>query len=321
MVTLLVMAIVLQMLFFGGDGENIAQSDSDEQLQAQNSDTDESAAALGIAPPVFPTGIVRVYTPEPGFAVMVDGEPVRNAQGEFVTTPCAVTAEQGARSITVFREGAFDLSRVVDVSKDSEITLEPSNDASGVSDILKAPHLRAEVGVPIALAGLNSSRPETDPYVTPDRLSIWFVGDRVDGRGLFVATRPSPFHDFDEPRLVNRSADMPATPSITDDSLYIVYAVPEKARLMALARANPLAGFDGKDALRHSKSLAPTWTSSQILGDGLRLYWVEETADGDVRTLTSSRQRRTDDVWENSEGQTRWYPPVHVARRFAAVHL
>jgi len=293
-VTLLVMAIVLQMLFFGGDGENIAQSDSDEQLQAQNSDTDQSAAALGISPPVFPTGIVRVYTPEPGFAVMVDGEPVRNAQGEFVTTPCAVTAEQGTRSITVFREGAFDLSRVVDVSKDSEITLEPSNDASGVSDILKAPHLRAEVGVPIALAGLNSIRPETDPYVTPDRLSIWFVGDRVDGRGLFVATRPSPFHDFDEPRLVNRSADMPATPSITDDSLYIVYAVPEKARLMALARANPLAGFDGKDALRHSKSLAPTWTSSQILGDGLRLYWVEETADGDVRTLTSSRQRRTD---------------------------
>lgn len=294
-VALLVLATVLPMLFSDGDDGDIAQSDPDERSQAQNSDADKATAAPGISPPVFPTGIVRVYTPEPGFAVMVDGEPVRNAQGEFVTTPCAVTAEQGARSITVFREGAFDLSRVVDVTENSEITLEPSNDASGGgSDILKAPHLNAEVGVPIALASLNSSRPETDPYVTPDRLSIWFVGDREDGRGLFIATRPSPFHDFDEPRLVSRSADMPATPSITDDSLYIVYAVPEKARLMALARANPLAGFDGKDALRYSKSLAPTWTSSQILGDGLRLYWVEETADGDVRTLTSSRQRRTD---------------------------
>jgi hypothetical protein len=295
LVALLVLAIVLPMLLSDGGDEDIAQSDPDEQSQAQNSDSDNATASSKIAPPVFPTGIVRVYTPEPGFAVMVDGEPVRNAQGEFVTTPCAVTAEQGARSITVFREGAFDLSRVVDVTKDSEITLEPSGDGSGGgSDILKAPHLNAEVGAPIALASLNSSRPETDPYVTPDRLSIWFVGDREDGRGLFVATRQSPFHDFDEPRLVSRSADMPATPSITDDSLYIVYAVPEKARLMALARANPLAGFDGKDALRHSKSLVPNWTSSQILGDGLRLYWVEETPDGEVRTLTSSRQRRTD---------------------------
>lgn len=294
-VALLVLAIALPMLLSAGDDEDIAQSDPDEQSQAQNRDSDNAAATARIAPPFFPTGIVRVYTPEPGFAVMVDGEPVRDTQGEFVTTPCAVTAEQGARSITVFREGAFDLSRVVDVTKDSEITLEPSTDGSGGgSDILKAPHLNAEVGAPIALVSLNSSRPETDPYVTPDRLSIWFVGDREDGRGLFVATRQSPFHDFDEPRLVSRSADLPATPSITDDSLYIVYAVPEKARLMALARANPLAGFDGKDALRHSKSLVPNWTSSQILGDGLRLYWVEETPDGEVRTLTSSRQRRTD---------------------------
>ena len=226
---------------------------------------------------------------------MVDGEPVRDANGGFVTTPCAVTAEQGARTITVFRDGAFDLSRLVDVGDDSEITLEPSNDATGGgSDILKAPHLNAKVGEPIALSSLNSSRPEIDPYVTPDRLSIWFAGDREDGRGLYVASRLTPFHDFDEPRIVSRSADLPATPSITDDSLYIVYAVPEKARLMALARANPLAGFDGKDALRHSKSLAPTWTSSQILGNGLRLYWVEETKDGEVRTLSSSRERRTD---------------------------
>lgn len=295
LVALLVLAIVLPMLFSDGDGENIAQSDPGDSSQVSTGDAGQTAVAPVISPPTFSTGIVRVYTPEPGFAVMVDGEPVRNTQGEFVTTPCAVTAEQGARSITVFRDGAFDLSRVVDVTEDSEVTLEPSNDTSGGgSDILKAPHLNAKVGVPIALASLNSSRPEIDPYVTPDRLSIWFVGDREDGRGLFVATRPSPFHDFDEPRLVSRSADMPATPSITDDSLYIVYAVPEKARLMALGRANPLAGFDGKDALRHSNSLAPTWTSSQILGDGLRLYWVEETADGEVRTLTSSRQRRTD---------------------------
>ncbi|MFT5326976.1 MAG: hypothetical protein ACI8P0_004861 [Planctomycetaceae bacterium] len=293
-VGLLILVIIVPMLFSdGGGGSGIAQSDPDEHSQAPA--TNAATTTPKLSPPSFPTGIVRVYTPEPGFAVMVDGEPVRDANGGFVTTPCAVTAEQGARTITVFRDGAFDLSRLVDVGDDSEITLEPSNDATGGgSDILKAPHLNAKVGEPIALSSLNSSRPEIDPYVTPDRLSIWFAGDREDGRGLYVASRLTPFHDFDEPRIVSRSADLPATPSITDDSLYIVYAVPEKARLMALARANPLAGFDGKDALRHSKSLAPTWTSSQILGNGLRLYWVEETKYGGVRTLTSSRERRTD---------------------------
>jgi len=292
-VVLLILAIIVPMLLPDGEGLDIAQADPDETSQAPV--TNAAATTQKLSPPSFPTGIVRVYTPDPGFAIMVDGEPIRDANGEFVTTPCAVTAEQGARTITVFRDGAFDLSRLVDVGEDSEITLEPSNDATGEgSDILKAPHLNAELGKPIPLASLNSNRPEIDPYVTPDRLSIWFVGDREGGRGLFVASRLTPFHDFDEPRLVSRSADLPATPSITDDSLYIVYAVPEKARLMALARANPLAGFDGKDALRHSKSLAPTWTSSQILGNGLRLYWVEETKNGEIRTLTSSRERRTD---------------------------
>lgn len=293
---LLILSVVGLLLFSDEEGADVAQSEPNGTASDSAGDGSKSATAPTLSPPSFSMGIVRVYTPEPGFAVLVDGEPVRNADEEFVTTPCAVSTEQGARTITVFRESAFDQSRVVDVGEDSEVTLEPSNDATGGgSDILKAPHLNAEIREPIALTSLNSSRPETDPYVTPDRLSIWFVGDREEGRGLYVASRPSPFHDFDEPRLVSRSADLPATPSITDDSLYIVYAVPEKARLMALARANPLAGFDGKDAMRHSSSLAPTWSSSQILGDGLRLYWVEETGDGETRTLTSSRERRTDD--------------------------
>jgi len=177
LVALLVLAIVLPMLLSAGDGEGIAQSDPGEQSQAQNSDSDNATASSKIAPPVFPTGIVRVYTPEPGFAVMVDGEPVRDAQGEFVTTPCAVTAEQGARSITVFREGAFDLSRIVDVTEDSEITLEPSNDGSGGgSDILKAPHLNAEVGVPIALASLNSSR----------QFASWIIDQQIRDRKTLV---------------------------------------------------------------------------------------------------------------------------------------
>lgn len=296
---LLLLTLIIPGLMSDSSSTDTAQDGSDAISDEPDGGNTVSEPPM-LGPPQFSTGIVRVYTPEPGFAVLIDGEPARGVDGEFVRTPCAVTAEQGARTITVFREGSFDLSRIVDVSDDSEVTLEPSSDVTGGgSDVISAPFLKAEVGKPIELASLNSSRPEIDPYITPDRLSIWFVGDRQAGRGIYVATRLSPFHDFDEPRLVSRSADLPATPSITDDSLYIVYAVPEKARLMALARANPLAGFDGKDPLRHSNSLAPTWTSSQMLGDGLRIYWVEETGDGEVRTLTSNRKKRTD-----SFGQT-----------------
>lgn len=292
---LLLLAIVLPMLFSTGD-RDLSQSELDPVSDDAEHNDSSSADSPELGPPQFVTGIVRVYTSEPGFSVLVDGEPVRDSEGNFVTTPCAVTAEQGARTITVFREGTFDLSRVVDVSDDSEVILEPSSDAvGGSSEVLKAPHLHSEIGKAIALTNLNSSRPEIDPYVTPDRLSIWFVGDRQEGRGIYVSSRLSPYHDFDEPRIVSRSADLPATPSITDDSLYIVYAVPEKARLMALARANPLAGFDGKDPLKYSKSLAPTWTSSQMLGDGLRIYWVEETGKGEIRTLTATRKKRTDE--------------------------
>lgn len=291
---LLLLPVVVALL---PDGRNtdVADPDSADPVSGEDTTADTIAGRPQLSPPRFLTGLLRIYTREPGFGVLIDGEPVRNVDGEFVTTPCAVTTELGARTVTVYREGSFDLSRVVEVADDSEVTLEPSLDLSGNgSEVLNAPHLNAEVGVPIPLASLNSNRPEVDPYVTPDRLSIWFVGDRQDGRGIFVATRQSPYHDFDEPRVVSRSADLPATPSITDDALYIVYAVPEKARLMALARNNPLAGFDAKEPLRHSKSLAPTWTSSQMLGDGLRIYWVEELADGEVRTLSSTRKKRSD---------------------------
>lgn len=304
----LLLLIAVSMFVAQREGD-VSRSELDPVSEDSDENGESSVDPAEPGPPNFSTGVVRVYTSEPGFSVLVDGEPVRDVTGNFVMTPCAVTAEQGARTITVFREGSFDLSRVVDVTDDSEVVLEPSSDASGGgSEILKAPHLNAEVGKPIALTNLNSTRPEIDPYVTPDRLSIWFVGDRTEGRGIYVANRLSPFHDFDEPRIVSRSADLPATPSITDDSLYIVYAVPEKARLMALARANPLAGFDGKDPLRYSRSLAPTWTSSQMLGNGLRIYWVEETGKGEIRTLTSTRSNRSDDFGQTYKVQL---PGVH----------
>lgn len=252
-------------------------------------------------PPVqFATGTLRIYTPEEGFHVLIDGEPVRDVDGELATTPMAVTARTGNPTVTVFREGWFDVSANADVSEDGEVELTPQQDVvdAGGSSILSAPLMNAEVGVPIALDAVNSTRPEFDPYVTPDGLSLWFAGDRSEGRGIFVSTRQSVLHQYDEPQIVARDADVPGSPCVTDDALFIVYAIPEKARLMALTRENPLQEFQDKQPLRVSKSFAPTWTSAQMLGNGLRMYWVER-ADGTTQTLAMGREDRNDDFGQN----------------------
>jgi hypothetical protein len=287
-VALVVCAVVLPGMFSGESAGNGTSGNGGDGKTGGKKDGDAQVGALPL--PQFKTGIVRVYTPEPGFRVLVDGNPVRDAEGEFVTTPCAITAAQGTRTITLYREGYIDASSQVIVSEDSETEIEPNEDKGEIgSNVLSAPHLGAEVGVPIPLKNINSLRPEFDPYVTPDQLSIWFVGDRLDGRGIFVSTRQSPLHDFDEPQLVSRSTDLPGTPSVTDDALYVVYAVPQKARLIALTRSNPLASFSEKQPIRHNeKTLAPTWSSAQMLGDGTRIYWVEINSK-ETRTLAASR--------------------------------
>jgi hypothetical protein len=291
-------AILPSMLSGDPAGDGTADQNASDTTNGDVKAGDNRVAALPLPLPQFQIGVVRVYTPEAGFRVLVDGQPVRNAEGEFVTTPCAITAKQGTRTITVYREGYLDASSEVIVKEDSETEIAPNKDKAQIgSNVLSAPHLEAKVGVPIPLEKINSLRPEFDPYVTPDQLAVWFVGDRLDGRGIFVATRQSPLHDFDEPRLISRSTDLPGSPSVTDDALLVVYAVPKKARLMALKRSNPLSKFTEKQPIRHSKSFAPTWPSAQILGDGTRVYWVE-IGSKETRTLVASRSDERRDFGE-----------------------
>jgi hypothetical protein len=286
-VVLVLLALVVPTLISnGGNDTDVSSSDDAEE---DESGTDTGDEKFKLPAPVFATGTLRVYTNEPGLELLIDGEVVRDLEGNPVTTPCEIVAAAGSHTITAYGEGYFDLSRTIDIEADGEITLSPSENALGsASDAATSPHRNAEVGVPIPLATINTRRPEFDPFVTPDGLSIWFVGDRDDGRGIFNASRISTSHNFENVTLVARSSDLPATPGVTDDALQIVYAVPEKARLMSLNRDSPLGEFTGKEPLRFSRSLQPAWLSAQILGDGLRLYWVEKTSEG-TRSLTSKR--------------------------------
>lgn len=288
-VAVLVLLAILIPMFIPDGADRTAGGDADTQTDGDGDG--KGGEPKQLAAPKFPTGVVRVYTGEPGFNVLVDGEAVKDEEGKLATTPCAVTAKAGSHTVTVYLEGFFDTSKVVDVSEDGEVTFTPLADPDGTnSDALNASWRDAEVGKPFALTAVNSSRPELDPYLTSDGLSLWFVGDRDDGRGIFVSTRLSTFHEFGTPIQMSKSSDLPGTPCVTDDALLVVYAVPEKARLFSLTRNDPLGEFD-KKAIRAADGLAPTWASAQILGDGLRIYWLEITQEK-TRTLMSTRQFR-----------------------------
>jgi hypothetical protein len=287
-----------------GCGRSDPQTDTSLQTTAGSDDSGapRSAAVPDTAADPAPkpaTSTLRVYTAEPGWFVLVDGEPVRNDEGELQPTPCAVTVAAGNHSITIARPATRDISKVVTVEDEREVVFDESPLPDETGGLLSASYFNAKVGDPIALVALNSGGNEFDPFVTPDGLSIYFAAQRAAGNGVYVATRPSPYHEFESPELVllSRSGDVPAAPSVTADGLTVVYGITDKARLFALTRTNPLTEFTDKRILQFSRHPAVVWSSAQILANGLRVYWFEDHPDG-PRTLTTNRAAIDDEFSE-----------------------
>ena len=247
----------------------------------EQAETNGAKQPPGEPPPLpeFPAATCRVYTDEPGYAVFVDGLPVRDESGEFVRTPCAVTAAPGTHSVTVAREGARDLTKTVAFSDDSEAVFDDRTTDGEPSALLNAPLLNAAVGEPVALTAVNSPRAELDPFVSADGRSLWFVSDRLAGRGIYVATRSGPLQQFGEPRLLDmtRGADLPASPSVTIDGTRVFYVVPDKTRIWSLSRSNPLADFAERTPIFFRNVPNSRWTSCQVVGKGLRAYFARES--------------------------------------------
>lgn len=235
-------------------------------------------------PPPLPTlesARCRVYSSEPGWQVFVDGNPVRDAAGQAVVTPCAVTAAPGTHTVAVARDGMGDLSQQVRFEGDAEAVFDTAAAAqSGESALLAAPLLSATPGTPVPLRSINTPERESDPFVTPDGRSLWFVAERAGTRGVYMATRGGPLEDFSEPKLLemSRGSDLPATPSLTADEQSVIYVVPEKARVWKVTRSSPLADFDDRTPLYFTSAGGEQWLSAQITGDALRLYFVREAA-------------------------------------------
>jgi hypothetical protein len=95
-----------------GDGASGADESRPQQSRKKTRQADVAAE-----PPHIKTVLCKVVTREPGFFVLVDGEPARNDTGEKVTTPCEVDITPGNHRLTVVREKFRDYSEDVVISR------------------------------------------------------------------------------------------------------------------------------------------------------------------------------------------------------------
>ncbi len=239
-----------------------------------------------------PGAKITIYSDPPGCAVFVDYVPVRNENEGLALTPCEFTVSRGLHSISVERPGGKRAVQSLDTRNAQELEFDVTSSPNDTDDpsILNAPLFEAAVGRAIPLESLNSNDQELDPFLSPDGCTIYFASERGGVRGIYTSTRPTPYHDFSEPKIIQASsgADLPVSPSVSNDGLTLIYAVAEKSRLWQLVRPSIDVPFDGKEITRSDEKGERSWRSAQISGDSLRLYWTEE---GDDKTVTRAATR------------------------------
>jgi len=228
--------------------------------------------------PQFVAGRCRVYTSEPGWRVFVDANPVAGPDGRPLLTPCEVVAAAGTHTVTVVLEGKLDQARQALFGPQGEAVFDTTEVPDGDSALLGAPLLELPVGTPQALTALNSAGAERDPFVTRDGLAIYFAADRPEGRGIYTATRPSPLHPFEAPRLLEQTSgiDRVASPSLDDAGLQVIYVLPDRGRIRALARSSPLSEFEDPRILFSEPEEGVRLTAAQVHGNGDRLHFCRE---------------------------------------------
>ncbi len=266
-----------------GDG-----AEADAKSAASNEPLDPSVVNPRDVPPGRDNLLVslKVYSTPPGCLVFVGTDVVRGGGETLAQTPLEVQVPRGHVVISVERPGGRRASREVEVPAVEELEFDvetplDEGDVLAEPSLLNAPFFEAAVGKSLELKSLNSPEKDFDPFVEADGKTIWFVSDRGGRRGVYVATRPSLYHDFEAAQLVAESsgADLPASPSVTENGLMLVYAVPEKARIWQLTRTDNTSPFKKKEIIRTDEKTDRAWRSSQVSADGLRLYWTEEGGD------------------------------------------
>ncbi len=258
----------------GADDEGVTDNSESKSKKARKN---KSRPELAAEPREIKTVACKVQTPEPGFFVLVDGEPARDDRGEKLATPCEIEIPPGNHNLMVVREKFRDYSEEVVVSRgetfDFTPVYEPFAEPTGYVTSRMA---TAKVGQPVELKKVNEGGPAWDPFLAPDSLSLWFGAQKADGRGIYVARRAHVFDEFGAPELVSRNSDRPGSPSLTGNLLTLAYSVPGKAQVRSLTRSDIEGRFKQGPILRFNEQDDENWLSAQISADGKILYYVSE---------------------------------------------
>lgn len=238
---------------------------------------------------------VKIYTPVPGFFVLVDNGAARDAENKRLKTPCAINVAAGRREIRITHPKFRDDSRLVDVEKSMELNFSPFPMPDGDNaSVVFSSMFEAPVGKGIPMFSINTvEHNELDPFVEPDGLAVWFVSDRPTGTGIYRSSRPTPYHQFDEPRFEFRtpgSGDLPAaSPCVNQDALMLVYTSPDRGEIWGVPRANALAPFDFESRMRLKNTSHRTkWPAVQITYDSSQLFWVVDE-NKELKTFVADR--------------------------------
>ena len=291
-----VVAVVLLLMLGGGGGGNLDDADGAAQ---GSGDADGAGGGAGGANPAVAlpsasraTGTIRVETTPVGATVLIDDQRVYDAGGKPQLTPCVVTAPKGSHAVTIVRRGFQDQTRQVNVAA-KQVDAVFAEPREGTSAMLSTRwFVDARLGEAVPIEAINAVGRPRDPWLGSDGLSLWFVADGAQGQGVYFATRPSSFDEFDQPQFVpiTRGRDRRASPSVTSAGL-LVYAVPETATIWSAIRPGTLRPFDDKRALVSSPRTSPKWTAAQVLGGGLHLFWVEALGEKSS-SFHASRSKR-----------------------------
>jgi len=296
---LLIGLIAAVILLNRGDRENDEKT-PDKQPQQQRAGEPTDDAPPRKKPPLE-TGLCRVYTEPPGFVVFIDGEPVRTKGNDgWLTSPCAVTVPQGTHEVTVARAGFRDTSRFVNVTEQTQVVFEELPQAGeGDVGLLNSAYFGAETARPLPLISLNAAGRNLDPFITPDGRSLYFVGERNGRKGIYHVARETPYHYFPkQAELIKSTYDFPASPTLADDSLAIVYTLPKEGRIECVSRNSAVEDFRNQRAgpLQFRASGAARWISADIIRDpgrAWRLYWLEKES-GKLQGYTAIGKDKSD---------------------------
>jgi hypothetical protein len=189
--------------------------------------------------------------------------------------------------VSVVRKGYHETGEEVAVDtvtggadNPQELVLEPEYEPFAASDAyLKSPFTQAKVGEPIELTTLNADGRAYDPCLSTDGLTIFFAAERTAGRGIYMATRPTPYEEFSEAELIEASSGSTpvASPSVTPNLLTVAFVVPDKGRIWTLTRSSPDVAFDkSSQPLKYRSGETEIWRSIQLVDDGSKLYCVRQ---------------------------------------------